>query len=322
MLHNFFSDFLEKAIRSTSFLLNWQGTNRCTKRGRWAIFCTHLEQNLPRDIQISGFFVTLHGRGNKLWLCLQISMFDVAVQFLMTLASKLKRQWDSDFQLLVAPCHRRGRLMLWLCPSVHCPPSGKLMQFWATYVGGGISCPQDFFEIMQFAGNFKGNPPILSKFWAQGPLAIKLGRAPLTKILDPRLNLFTFFHLYFVIFGCFMPFWALFRFWLSFFTSLLLFQVFHAHLLSAGSTQSYGWSKVPHNAAKHSGLQKCWNNCFTETTKTVSSQKDAKNFTKYKMKAEQIGLCQSEDELVDKTWQCVPRLSPDWSELSKNSSFW
>ncbi len=32
--------------------------------------------------------------------------------------------------------------------------------------------PQDFFKIMQFSGNFKGKPPILSKFWAQGPLPL------------------------------------------------------------------------------------------------------------------------------------------------------
>ena len=30
-------------------------------------------------------------------------------------------------------------------------------------------CPQDFFKIMQFSGNFKGKSPIFSKFWAQGP---------------------------------------------------------------------------------------------------------------------------------------------------------
>ena len=43
---------------------------------------------------------------------------------------------------------------------------------------------------MQFSGNFKGKPPILRKFWAQGPpppLGSKLHWAPLTKILDPRL---------------------------------------------------------------------------------------------------------------------------------------
>ena len=30
----------------------------------------------------------------------------------------------------------------------------------------GPPCPQDFFKIMQFSGNFKGKTPILSKFWA------------------------------------------------------------------------------------------------------------------------------------------------------------
>ena len=33
-------------------------------------------------------------------------------------------------------------------------------------------CPllQDYFKIMQFSGNSKRKPPILSKFWAQAPL--------------------------------------------------------------------------------------------------------------------------------------------------------
>ncbi len=45
--------------------------------------------------------------------------------------------------------------------------------------------PRFFFKIMQFSGNFKGKPPILSKCWAQGPsLGSKQHRAPLTKILD------------------------------------------------------------------------------------------------------------------------------------------
>ena len=35
--------------------------------------------------------------------------------------------------------------------------------------GPGLPCPQEFFFlIMQFSGNFKGNAPILSKFWALG----------------------------------------------------------------------------------------------------------------------------------------------------------
>ncbi len=41
---------------------------------------------------------------------------------------------------------------------------------------------------MQFSGNFKGKPPILSYFWAQGPLGSKLLWGPLTKILDPPLH--------------------------------------------------------------------------------------------------------------------------------------
>ncbi len=53
--------------------------------------------------------------------------------------------------------------------------------------GSPPSCPQDFFKIMQFAGNFKGKTPILSQVWAQvPPLGVKTLLAPLTKILDPR----------------------------------------------------------------------------------------------------------------------------------------
>ncbi len=33
----------------------------------------------------------------------------------------------------------------------------------------GPACPEEFFKIMQFSGNFKGKTLILSKFWAQGP---------------------------------------------------------------------------------------------------------------------------------------------------------
>ncbi len=51
----------------------------------------------------------------------------------------------------------------------------------------GPPFPQDFFKIMQFSGNFKGKPPISSKFWAQGPPGVKTPLDPLTKILDPRL---------------------------------------------------------------------------------------------------------------------------------------
>ena len=34
--------------------------------------------------------------------------------------------------------------------------------------GAGPLCPKSFL-IVQFSGNFKGKPPILSKFWVQGP---------------------------------------------------------------------------------------------------------------------------------------------------------
>ncbi len=54
--------------------------------------------------------------------------------------------------------------------------------------GAAPPFPQDFFQIMQFSCNFKGKTPIFSKFWAQGPLGSKFHWAPLTKILDPRLD--------------------------------------------------------------------------------------------------------------------------------------
>ena len=42
---------------------------------------------------------------------------------------------------------------------------------------------------MQFSGNFKGKPHILSKFWAQAPpWGHNSAGPPLTKILDPRLE--------------------------------------------------------------------------------------------------------------------------------------
>ena len=50
-------------------------------------------------------------------------------------------------------------------------------------LGARPLCPQDFFKFMQFSGNFKGKPLILSKFWVHS----KLHWPPLTKILDPRL---------------------------------------------------------------------------------------------------------------------------------------
>ncbi len=50
--------------------------------------------------------------------------------------------------------------------------------------GSRPPCPQDFFKIMQFSGNFKGRPPILSTFWAQGPPRVQTPLGHLTKILD------------------------------------------------------------------------------------------------------------------------------------------
>ena len=69
--------------------------------------------------------------------------------------------------------------------------------------GGGGSgaqappCPQDFFKIMQFSGNFKGKTPIFSKFRDQAPFGVQTllgppGQNPgfaTSLILDPRLKL-------------------------------------------------------------------------------------------------------------------------------------
>ena len=51
--------------------------------------------------------------------------------------------------------------------------------------GLGPPCPQDVFKIMQFSGNFKGKPPMLSKFCAQSPLGSKNSAGPPLTILDP-----------------------------------------------------------------------------------------------------------------------------------------
>ena len=48
--------------------------------------------------------------------------------------------------------------------------------------------PQDLFKIMQVLDNFGGKIPILSKFSAQALPGVKTPLAPLTKILDPRLE--------------------------------------------------------------------------------------------------------------------------------------
>ncbi len=68
--------------------------------------------------------------------------------------------------------------------------------------GGGSGaqappCPQDFFKIMQFSGNFKGKTPIFSKFRDQAPFGVQTllgppGQNPgfaTSLILDPRLKL-------------------------------------------------------------------------------------------------------------------------------------
>ena len=61
----------------------------------------------------------------------------------------------------------------------------RVFLHWSQWRIPGPPCPQDFFTIMQFSGNFKGNTPILSDIWAQAtPLGSKLYWAPLTKILD------------------------------------------------------------------------------------------------------------------------------------------
>ncbi len=53
---------------------------------------------------------------------------------------------------------------------------------------GPPPCHQVFFQNHAAFRQFKGKTPILSKFWAQGPLGSKLHWAPLTKILDsPRI---------------------------------------------------------------------------------------------------------------------------------------
>ena len=53
---------------------------------------------------------------------------------------------------------------------VSCPMSWRRREPLSPQHGSrGPPCPQDFLKIMQFLGNFKGKPPILSTFWAQGP---------------------------------------------------------------------------------------------------------------------------------------------------------
>ena len=48
--------------------------------------------------------------------------------------------------------------------------------------------PQICFQIMQFSGNFKGNPLFWANFRLRAQLGSKLCWVPLTKILDPRLS--------------------------------------------------------------------------------------------------------------------------------------
>ncbi len=54
--------------------------------------------------------------------------------------------------------------------------------------GPGPPCPEDFFKIMQFSGNFEGK----NLFWANFGLRPRWAPwIPLTKILDPRLSSFS-----------------------------------------------------------------------------------------------------------------------------------
>ncbi len=53
--------------------------------------------------------------------------------------------------------------------------------------GPGSPCPQNLVKIMQFSGNFKGNPIFWANFGLRAPVGSKLRWAPLTKILDPPL---------------------------------------------------------------------------------------------------------------------------------------
>ncbi len=60
-------------------------------------------------------------------------------------------------------------------------------------------CPQDFFsKIMQFSGNFKWKPPIMSKFWAQPPWPkswIRPWRRLPTQLYEARLQVILYIFL-------------------------------------------------------------------------------------------------------------------------------
>ena len=54
--------------------------------------------------------------------------------------------------------------------------------------GPGPPCPQDFFNFMQFSGNFWGKNPYFEQILGSGPLlGVQTPLGPLTKVLDPRL---------------------------------------------------------------------------------------------------------------------------------------
>ncbi len=84
----------------------------------------------------------------------------------------------------------RGQALQSLCLTwaIRPPPKSSIGLAFDDSLGDpGGPCPQDLFKIMQFSGNFDGKTPVVSTFWAQGPLGSKLGWAPLTKILNPPL---------------------------------------------------------------------------------------------------------------------------------------
>ncbi len=87
-----------------------------------------------------------------------------------------------------------GGLALWGVSPVGvawqgCPTQGVSLAGGQPCGGGsspGPPCPPIFVvQIMQFSGNFKGKTPILSKFWAQGPLWGQNSAAPWSKRSAP-----------------------------------------------------------------------------------------------------------------------------------------
>ena len=77
---------------------------------------------------------------------------------------------------------RLGKEKGWVKKKTCCSSSGSRGEPWR--LGLPTPCPQDFFKIMQFSGNFKGK----TLFRANFGLGVKTPLAPLTKILDLRLR--------------------------------------------------------------------------------------------------------------------------------------